>query len=73
MNEECHSLMTNDTWDLVPLLKRRKIFIWVHRTKYASDVCVERYKAWLVSKGLFQFEGICWIYVVVIDVKRGSI
>jgi hypothetical protein len=25
MNEEYHSLMENDTWDLVPLLKGRKL------------------------------------------------
>jgi hypothetical protein len=37
MNEDYHSLMANDTWDLVPLPKGRKIFRckWVYRTKYA--------------------------------------
>ena len=43
MNEEYLFLMENDTWDLVPLLKGRKIFKckWVYRTKYASDGSVE--------------------------------
>jgi hypothetical protein len=47
MNEEYHSLMENDTWDLVPLLKGRKLVIckWVYRTKYASYGSVERHKA----------------------------
>jgi hypothetical protein len=60
MNEQYHSLMENDTWDLVPLLKGRKLVIckWVYRTKYASDGSVERHKAWLVSKGFSQVEGI---------------
>jgi hypothetical protein len=60
MNEEYHSLMENDTWDLVPLSKGRKLVRckWVYRTKYASDGSVERHKAWLVSKGFSQVEGI---------------
>jgi hypothetical protein len=37
MNEEYHSLMENDTWDLVPLPKGGKLVRckWVYRTKYA--------------------------------------
>jgi hypothetical protein len=60
MNEEYRSLMVNDTWVLVPLAKGRKLVRckWVYRTKYASDGSVERHKAWLVSKGFFQVEGI---------------
>jgi hypothetical protein len=52
--------MENDTWDLVPLLKGRKLVIckWVYRTKYALDGSVERHKARLVSKGFSQVEGI---------------
>jgi hypothetical protein len=53
MNEEYHSLMENDTRNLVPLPKGRKLVRskWVYRTKYASDGNVERHKAWLVSLG----------------------
>jgi hypothetical protein len=60
MNEEYHSLMENDTWDIVPLPKGRKLFRckWVYKTKYASDGSVERHKARLVSKGFSQVEGI---------------
>ena len=52
MNEEYHSLMENDTWDLLPLPKRRKLARckWVYRTKYASYGSVERHKDWLVAK-----------------------
>jgi hypothetical protein len=60
MNEEYHSLMANDTWDLVPLPKGRKLVRckWVYITKYASDGSVERHKAQLVAKGFSQVEGI---------------
>ena len=60
MNEEYHSLMANDTWDLVPLPKGRKIVRckWVYRTKYASNGSVERHKAQLVVKGFSQVERI---------------
>jgi hypothetical protein len=60
MNEEYRSLMENDTWDIVPLPKGRKLVRckWVYRTKYASDGSVERHKAQLVAKGFSQVEGI---------------
>jgi hypothetical protein len=60
MNEEYCSLMKNDTWDLVPLPKGRKIVRckWVYRTKCASDGSVERHKTRLVAKGFSQVEGI---------------
>jgi hypothetical protein len=63
MNDEYRSLMTNDTWDLVPLLKGRKLVRckWVYITKYASDGSVERHKARLVAKGFSQVEGINYI------------
>jgi hypothetical protein len=53
MNEEYRSLMENDTWDLVPLLKGRKLVICkcVYKTKYVLYGSVERHKAWLFSKG----------------------
>jgi hypothetical protein len=60
MNEEYRSLMENDTWDLVPLPKGRKLVRckWVYQTKYASDGSIERHKARLVAKGFSQVEGI---------------
>ena len=58
--EEYHSLMVNDTWDLVPLPKGRKIVKckWVYRPKYALDGSVERLKEILVSKFFSEVEGI---------------
>ena len=66
MDEEYHSLMENDTWDLVPLRKGRKLVRckWVHRSKYASDGSVERLKAMLVSLGSYNtlFHILAFIY-----------
>eukprot|EP00253_Pinus_taeda_P013989 PITA_13989 len=60
MNEEYHSLLANDTWDLVPLPKERKLVRckWVYRTKYGPDGKVDKHKARLVAKGFSQIEGI---------------
>jgi hypothetical protein len=54
------SLMENNTWDPVPLMKGRNLVKcnWVYRNKYASYGSVERHKAQLVAKGFFQVEGI---------------
>eukprot|EP00253_Pinus_taeda_P032314 PITA_32314 len=60
VNEEYHSLLANDTWDLVPLPKGRKLVRckWVYRTKYGPDGKVDKHKARLVAKGFSQVEGI---------------
>ena len=60
MNEEYHSLLANDTWDLVPLPKGRKLVRcrWVYKTKFGPDGKVDRNKAHLVAKGFSQVEGI---------------
>ena len=61
MNEKkYHSLMENDNWDLVPLLKGRKIVIckWVYITNYVSNGSVEIIKTSLASKGFSHVEGI---------------
>eukprot|EP00253_Pinus_taeda_P023432 PITA_23432 len=60
MKEEYHSLLANDTWDLVPLPKGRKLVRckWVYRTKYGPDWKVDKHKARLVAKGFSQVEGI---------------
>jgi hypothetical protein len=60
MNKVYRSLVVNDTWDLVPIPKGRKLVRckWVYRTKYALDGSVEIHKAQLVAKGSSQVEGI---------------
>jgi hypothetical protein len=54
------SLVANDTWDIVPLPKGRKLVKckWVYRNKYVLDGIVERHKAWLVEKWFSQVYGI---------------
>jgi hypothetical protein len=60
MQEEYNSLLENQTWDLVPLLSRRKLVIcrWVYRTKSATNGYINRYKARLVAKGFQEVHGI---------------
>jgi hypothetical protein len=75
MNEEYHSLMANDTWDLVPFLKGRKLVRckWVYKTKYALNGSVERHKAQLVAKGFSQVEGIDYNETFALVAKMNSI
>jgi hypothetical protein len=60
MKEEYNSLLANDTWALVPLLKGKKLVRckWFYRTKYGPDGKVDQHKAKLVAKGFSQVEGI---------------
>eukprot|EP00253_Pinus_taeda_P025435 PITA_25435 len=60
MNEEYCSLLENDTWDLVPLPKVRKLVRckWVYRIKFEPDGKVDKHKARLVTKDFSQVEGI---------------
>jgi hypothetical protein len=75
MNEKYHSLMGNDTWDLVPLPKGRKFVKCkrVYRTKYASDGSVERHKVRLIAKGFSQVEGINYNETFATVAKMNSI
>ena len=50
--------MANDTWDLVPLLKKLVIFKSAYKTKYALDDSAERLMETLFSKGSLQVEGV---------------
>ena len=60
MNEEYHSLLENDTWDLVPLPKGRKLVRckWVYKMNFRPDGKVDKHKARLVAKGFSQVQGI---------------
>ena len=60
MDEEYRSLMANDTWDLMPLPKGRKLVRckWVYRPKYSSDGSVEIIKERLVAKGFSKLKGL---------------
>ena len=60
MKNEYNSLLANDTWDLVPVMKGRKLVRCklVYRTKYGPYGKVDKHKAILVAKGFLQVEGI---------------
>ena len=75
MDEEYRSLMANDTWNLVPLPKGRKLVRckWVYITKYASNGSVERLKARLVSKGFSQVKWIEYNETFAPVTKKNSI
>src|SRR5713101_5783312 len=67
--------MANDTWDLVPLPKGRKLVRskWVYRNKYALDGSVERLRERLVAKVFSQVEGIDYNETFVPVAKMNSI
>jgi hypothetical protein len=60
IREEMEALMKNKTWNLVALLRGKKIVgcKWVFSVKYKVDGFVERYKARLVAKGYTQVYGV---------------
>jgi hypothetical protein len=60
MQEEYDSLMTNNTWTLVPLPAGRKpVFCkWVFKIKEGTNGEVERYKARLATRGFTQTYGV---------------
>lgn len=60
MEEEIKALENNRKWELVDLLRRKKLvgYKWVFIVKYKSDGFVEKYKACLVAKEYTQTFGI---------------
>jgi hypothetical protein len=60
MKEEYNSLLANETWDLLPLPKGRKLVRckWVYRTKYGPDGKVDKHKAGLVAKGFHELRAL---------------
>jgi len=60
MFDEYHSLMKNQTWDLVPRPQGKNVrkCRWVYNTKFTSEGVVERNKACLVAKVFSWQEGI---------------
>ncbi|MCO5550633.1 hypothetical protein L7F22_004122 [Adiantum nelumboides] len=54
MNKEMDALYGNETWELAPLPKGKKLIgcRWVYKIKHNNDGSVSRYKARLVAKGM---------------------
>eukprot|EP00253_Pinus_taeda_P035364 PITA_35364 len=75
MNEQYRSILANDTWDLVPLPKGRKLVRckWIYRTKYGLDGKADKHKARLVAKGFSQVEGIFYTKTFSVVSKMNSI
>jgi hypothetical protein len=60
MDEEYSALIDNNTWDLVPLLKERKIVRcrWIYQTNISTYGDIKKYKSQLVAKGYSQVHSI---------------
>ncbi|KAL0346565.1 UNVERIFIED_CONTAM: Retrovirus-related Pol polyprotein from transposon TNT 1-94 [Sesamum calycinum] len=58
MNEEIQALTKNNTWGIVPLLKKPIGCKWVFKLKLKEDGTINKYKARLVAKGYKKIEGI---------------
>lgn len=60
MNDEMDALKENDTWNLVKLPPGKRAIDnrWVLRVKHKSDGSVDRYRARLVVRGIFQRAGL---------------
>jgi hypothetical protein len=56
MEAEYSTLLTNDTWDLLPRPPRANVMIgkWVFKNKFKADGTLERYKARWVLRGFTQ-------------------
>ncbi len=75
MLDEYDSLMTNNTWTLVPLpADRRPVSCkWVFKIKQGANGEVERYKAKLVARGFTQTYGVDYDETFVLVTKFTSI
>ena len=58
MKEEYHSLLKNETWELVNLPLGRKLvkWKWIFKKFFSSDGSPLKYKVGLVSKGFSQVQ-----------------
>ena len=73
--EEINSLISNGTWDIVPLPKDRKAIgsRWVFKVKRNADGTIERYKARVVAKGFSQRPGVDYSEVFAPTFRMASI
>ena len=74
-DSEYDSLISNDTWELVPLPEGKNVVgsRWVFKVKRDENGSVERFKARLVAQGYSQAEGIDYHEVFSLVVRNTSI
>ena len=74
-NSEYDSLLSNHTWDLVPLPEGKNVVgsRWVFKVKRNADGSVERFKARLVAQGYSQSQGVDYQEVFSPVVRYSSI
>ena len=71
MDAELYAFDRNQTWTLVPPSSSIKPIDcrWVYKLKHKPDGTVDRFKAWLVTKGFTQNEGLDYFEIVSSIVK----
>ena len=75
MLDEYNALLSQHTWDLVPLPPQKSVIgcKWVFKIKHKADGTVARYKARLVAKGFHQVEGLDYFETFSLVVKQPTI
>jgi len=53
-------LIQNKTWDLVPFPKGKKPVLckWIYRIKLVANGLIDKFKSWLMAKGLSHVHGV---------------
>lgn len=75
MQAEYHSLIKNNTWNLVTCPENKNIVgsRWVFTTKYNADGTIDKYKARLVAQGCSQVAGIDYTHTFAPVVRHSTI
>ena len=75
MQSKMDLLHKNATWDLVPLPESKKVLPckWVYKMKITKNESKPRYKAWSVSKGFKQQQGVDFDEVFSLVVKMTTL
>ena len=60
MIEECHTIIKNDVWYVVPRPKEKSVVSsnWIFKTNHSTDICVEKFKEIFVARDFSHKEGI---------------
>jgi hypothetical protein len=60
MMEECHFIMKNDVWEIVPRPEEKSMVTskWIYKIMHATNGNIEKYKLRFVVRGFSQKEGV---------------